>query len=110
MQKSVANPIGILPNTTNYSSIAHAESQPVYTDSKYIVVLTNSYKLDENHYDTDIEFTSLKYHETLPTHYEFIIKNDTWVFRTHLQTYGSWKPVNDDKIATSIFNYVYYNT
>ena len=75
----------------------------------YLVKVTNVIPLGENHFDTDVEFMIFSSLSSEETHYEFTLKNDTWVFRTHRTKAGPWSPVKRNAIAQAIFDYAYYN-
>lgn len=91
-------------------STVYAEEATVYMDDDYLVKVTKVIPLGENHFDTNVEFMIFSSMSIQNTHYEFTLKKETWVFRTHRAAAGPWSPVNSDSIARAIFNYAYYNT
>ncbi len=96
-------------NTFFLVPTAYAETATVYMDDDYLVEVTNVIPLGENHFDTDVEFMIFSSLSSEETHYEFTLKNDTWVFRTHRTKAGPWSPVKRNAIAQAIFDYAYYN-
>lgn len=90
--------------------IAQAAGALVYHDSDFLVTVEKVYKKSDVNLDTDVTFMIHSEFSVKQTHYEFLKKDGTWLYRTHLVEYGHWSPVSRDNIAQAIFDYAYYNS
>lgn len=82
----------------------------VYTDDNYVVSVENVYRKSDVNIDTDVHFIIMSSLSGSDTHYEFLKRDGTWLYRTHKYENGPWAPVNSNAIAQAIFNYAYYNS
>ena len=100
---------GIIGTEKIFTPTVQASSALVYQDSNYIVTVENVYKKSDVNIDTDVTFMIQSSLSVKETHYEFLEKDGTWLFRTHLVSYGHWAPVSRNEIAQAIFDYAFYN-
>lgn len=101
---------GIIGTEKTVISTAQASGVMVYSDSRFIVEVENIYRKSVVNIDTDVTFTVLRDYSVQETHYEFLKKDGTWLYRTHLVSYAPWAPVSHNNIAQAIFDYAYYNS
>ncbi|MBE6073612.1 MAG: hypothetical protein E7202_03540 [Selenomonas ruminantium] len=102
--------LGIIGTEKIVTPIAQASGAMVYHDSDFLVTVEKVYRKSDANIDTDVTFMIHSEFSVKETHYEFLKKDGTWLFRTHLVTYGHWAPVSRDNIAQAIFDYAYYNS
>ena len=101
---------GIFGTENIITPTVQASGALVYHDSNYLVTVEKVYKKSDVNIDTDVTFMIHSEFSVKETHYEFLKKDGTWLFRTHLAAYGHWAPVSRDNIAQAIFDYAFYNS